>query len=218
MFKTHSKLVAISTITGAIAIAHAGSNLVYNGDFSVVGPNGSPTLSTALFPGPCAANGWETFQNQPNTETETALVSPPAGLPSGTTTAIYFGCNLDHTDYGSELDQVLLPYGTGPKNVEIGVWVYLLTGVVGIGVGNGGATGYEAATSVTNQWIYLSAQHYDANGNDNLIIGNASYYANSRNRTVFYATDAMVEAVPEPAPFIGLGLGIACFIRRRKRA
>jgi MYXO-CTERM domain-containing protein len=192
--------------------------LIQNGDFSVVGPDGNPVTSTSLFPGPCAAADWETFQNLPNTETYTEITSPPSGLPTGTATCLYFGAPTGFTNQDSEISQSFAAYGAGPKAVTISAWVYLMKGVVGIGVGHGGNTGYLTSTAVLNQWVYLTATHVDAGGNDEFIAGN-SFFNSDHKVTDFYITDVSVtQSTPEPAPFAVMGFGAVALLRRRKKA
>lgn len=212
MSNTGKRALAIGGLLMA-AMAVRANNLLYNGDFSIVGPNGNPVTSTALFPGPCAADGWEVFHNQPNTVTTTKIGVPGVDFPS--LPASPAGGNVilfDTNNFQCEMAQVFKPYGFGPKDVTMSAWVYVLRGVAGIGAGHGGNTGYEAWTDQTNQWIHLTATHHMDEGNDEFIIGNAGAGAG-----IYYFADAHLEAVPEPCSMIALGGGLLAVLKRRKR-
>jgi predicted methyltransferase len=47
--------------------------------------------------------------------------------------------------------------GTGPASVASAVWVFVVRGVVGMGVGDGGNTGLDVRSSTQGQWEQLQA-------------------------------------------------------------
>jgi hypothetical protein len=150
----------------ALPTAAAGSvPLLVDDGFYVAG--GGPTYSSIIAaPTPTAAPGWLAWNNEPVT-TSTELL--PTTLPGHT------GWMLHVTVVGTSMAQgsgVYRPYAavdTGPMRVRALVWVYVLTGRVGVGTGNGGNTGIDAATATTGRWELLAASNGVAPANEIII-------------------------------------------------
>jgi len=98
-------------------------------------------------------------------------------------------------------------------NITSSVWVYVVYGVVGMGTGNGGATGYDAVTHTTGSWVQLTAPAGSYPGNEFIVF--------SQGPAQFYVHDPIVDPpteAPEPASLALLGSGfVAVAARVRSR-
>jgi hypothetical protein len=100
-----------------------------------------------------AATHWSVWNNSGDAVTTTQLVSTTR--PGGTGDMLH----LTATRGGCGLVQGFLPYplSGGPRQIEAAVWVYLNSGSVVIGTGNGGHTNQDAMTTTTGQWELVTA-------------------------------------------------------------
>ena len=130
-------------------------NLLKNASFNE--PGGAPTIMVVPPGGfgfmPTAAPHWDVFNNQPNVTTTALLPSTKGAVGAGTMLQV---CT-DAVDSG--LRQVIgAGFGTGPAKAVASAWVYVLSGRVGIGSGNGGGTSsHDAISTTTGQWELLTA-------------------------------------------------------------
>ena len=182
-----------------------------NSSFEEVGPNGSSTSFTGLEGGgSSAANNWWVWNNTPGTTTTELL---PSTLPNG-------GDKMLHvtTQWNSGIWQPFLPYNTGPNEVISSAWVYVISGNVGIGTGNGGNTGLNVISSTTNQWQLLQVRNFVSPANEFIV------YSTSSSGAEFYVDMARVEpvekkSVPEPCSVFGLlaigALGAKAIIKNK---
>lgn len=197
-----------SRVTAVVALAVCGlgmgqarAELLYNPGFDIVGPNGDTTTYTGLFAGPSAADGYEVFHN---TDATTRTTLEPSTRPGGSGNMIH----VLTTGANCGLDQVFLPFNTGPDNATFSVWLYVLSGTVGVGVGNGGNTSLSAFSTVHEQWQLVTGIAANSPGN-NFIIYAAGGGAH------FYAEDASVTPAPNAAA-LGAVAGVVCLRRRRR--
>jgi hypothetical protein len=103
--------------------------------------------------GPSAASSWGVWNNYGDAVTTTELV--PTTRPDGVGTMIH----VTATRGGCGLAQVFLPFSAsgGPRQVDAAVWVYVNSGSVVIGTGNGGDTSQDAQSATTGQWELVAA-------------------------------------------------------------
>lgn len=199
------KIPLIFGLVGLVASAHA--NLLANGDFSVIGPNGSPTVHVGLNGlGSSSADSWSVWHNN-NAVTTTQLVTTsnllPAGVPTNATTGMLV------TSTGAS-NGVFQTFGSNPANAFFDVYVWVLQGQVTIGAGNGGATVGTVNSSGINQWEHLATASSGSPVNQVIIY--------STGPAVFYVASANVDAVPEPASMAVLGLGVVALARRKRKS
>ena len=125
------------------------TNLLQNGGFETDSGTGPTMLQGPGVPGLSAAAHW-TVWNNPDATTTTDLL--PSTYAPGTqmlhvcTTAPLCG-----------LVQTFEVSGTGPAEVDAAVWVFVIRGVVGMGVGDGGSTGLDVTSITQGQWERLQA-------------------------------------------------------------
>lgn len=129
----------LSLIVALLATeTHGGGNVLINPSFEVAGPLGPVVVSTGYRGvGHSAAQGWGVFHNTEGT-TLTELV--PSTVPGG-------GQFMLHvvTDGGANgISQVFAPFNGGWACVDEQVTIYVVSGTVIIGAGNGGNTGPNA--------------------------------------------------------------------------
>jgi hypothetical protein len=122
----------------------------------------------------------------------------PSVAPTGATT----GMLVTSTAADNGLVQT---FATLPS-ASFDAWVYVLQGQVSIGIGNGGSTTGTAFSSSTGTWQHLSA---NSNSASNEVI------VYSSGPAVYYVTSAV--AVPEPAGFAILAIGVAALVMRKRR-
>jgi len=190
--------------------------LVQNGNFETVGPNGSTTFHSGTGGvGVSAAEKWWVFHNS-NGSTETNWITyADADLPT------IFGSQDPFTDHVLRVEashdfngivQVFSPLNTGPAHAVGSVWVWVNAGQqVGVGIGNGGGTQTNTLTSTTGTWEQLIFNETTSPVNEIAI------YARNGSAE-FYVDFASVQAIPEPSSFLGLGVATSCLglIRRRR--
>jgi hypothetical protein len=207
-------LLSIGFVLGLAAGAHA-ELIVANPNFDEANPSFSTTtLTGAHLAGPSAAAHWTTFNNSQAT-TVTSLV--PSTLPSGGSHMIH----ITTTGQDNGIVQVLAPPNTGPMNVTSSAYVYVLSGRVGLGTGNGGSTNDTDATSTTlNHWELLSAPNGHAPANEVVVYsykGAADYYVG----LVSVDPPLHTASTPEPGTLLSSTIGLLCsvlgFGRWRKR-
>ncbi len=212
---------ALSLLAGLILTVACPSavsaDLVTNGNFETVGPNGPQTFHNGISSlGWSAADQWAVFHNA-NGSTETNW-----GTYDDFDLPVIDGSQDPFTDHviraevshaGNGLVTWWGPLGSGPPNATASVWVYVRgPGQVSVGIGNGGMTSVGALTQTINQWELLTFTNNFSPVNEFVI------YANSSGAE-FYVDFASATGVPEPASAGVGGLGLvtlALFRRRRK--
>lgn len=143
---------------------------------SGVGPTRSSIVDAAT---PAAALDWFAWNNDPVTTT-TELI--PSTLPGQIGWMLHIAVVGAYLMQGSGIYRPWAQIDTGPTLIRALVWVYVLNGRVGIGSGNGGNTGIDAATSTTGRWELLSAFNGVAPANEMIIYavnGSAEFYVGS---------------------------------------
>ncbi len=205
MKKTLRTVLAGSILLAVVSVANA--NLLLNGDFSNPGI-GATASFTGLYPGPCAATDWEVFNNYYGI-TNTEIRTPIGTLPTGTPTSLFFASTAEN----SEIAQVF--GGANGGHTYASAWVYLIRGNVGLGIGDGGATGYESMDTTTRQWVHLTAENTGVT--NEFIVGDTGLSDGAE----FYVADASVvnrgTSTPSPMAVLPFVSGLA-FLRRRRRA
>lgn len=156
-------------------------NLLDNPSFDAVGPSGSPVTVITAVPGGAgnsAAAFWTMFTN-----TAGYLMSEllPDTRPGGSGRMIH----VKTRGARNGLVQVFDLFNRGPSRTFAYAWVYVIRGQVGIGTGNGGATGIDATTTVLNQWQRISAYNGVNPANEFIIYSTVA-------DTEFYVSDAGV--------------------------
>jgi hypothetical protein len=198
------RVTLIFGVVGLVASAQA--NLLSNSDFSIVGPNGSPTVHVGLNGlGSSSADSWSVWHNN-NAVTTTQLVTTSNLLPAGIPTAATTGMLVTSTGASNGIFQT---FGSNPANAFFDVYVWVLQGQVTIGAGNGGSTVGTANSTGINQWEHLVTASSSSPVNQVIIYSTVP--------SVFYVASANVSTVPEPATMAILGLGVLALARRRRK-
>jgi hypothetical protein len=151
------------------------SNQLQNPGFETASGTGPTVLQGPAIPGNSAAADWTVWNNSDATTTTDLL---PSTLSEGQ--QMLHVCT---TGASCGLVQAFGATGTGPANVTSAVWVFVVRGVVGMGVGDGGNTGLDVLSTMQGQWEQLVA----ANG------------VQPANELIVYAADG--NAAPEGACF-----------------
>ena len=190
------------------------ADLLTNGSFEQVGTQSS-TITTGIGPGDAAAAGWSTFNNTDgSTETQhmtygDAILPPVFPSDPGVGGEHVIRVEASHGNNG--LVQVFGAPGTGPIDAVAEVWVYVNSGIVGLGIGDGGSTGPTVFSQTTGQWELLTANASTSPVNEIIIYS-------SGGSAEFYVDLASTSAIPEPASAGLLGtLGFAGFAVTRRR-
>jgi hypothetical protein len=184
-------------------------NLLKNPDFGRVSLRGLHTeLSGNSKPGDAAAAEWTVYNNGPGITTTDLMASTRRAGKS----MIHVVTSNSKPGTGSGLVQAFYPVSTGPGHVTASAWVYIKSGAVFIGTGNGGNTGIDTRTAVTGKWIQLRARNAVSPANLFIIYGQspgadfyvdeASVVALAPNQSAnFHATKAYLEA--DPVQYVG---------------
>ena len=193
-----SQLVILAL--GSSAVAHA-QNLLKNGHFTKRAA--VQTIQDSSCAGPSSATNWGTWINatfpcvtNSGIELETDLLLSQSPIPSipgahlihvrSTVVDPSVASPIQASGAGDGLVQVFGAYGTGPTHVLESVWVYVVHGQVGIGVGNGGDTSISATSSTHGQWEHLVGTNSVSPANE------FTLYSTDPNGAEFYADDAIV--------------------------
>lgn len=129
-----------------------------------------------------AWNNWETFAITGSVSADLHPSSSPGNWPDA--------AHVIASGRGG-LVQVFLPWNTGPDDLLSSVWVYVNSGQVGMGVGNGGDTGFDATSQFTGRWEKLFAKNGVAPANEFIVYGS--------NGADFYVAQPQVgDPIPEP--------------------
>ena len=161
----------------------AANNLLSNSTFNTIGSNGSSTTFTGNgSAGNSAAANWILWNNGFATIKTELLPSTFAGNRRKI-------IHVTTTGNRSGLVQVFLPVNTGSARSISAAWVFVRSGRVSIGTGNGGNTGLDTTSLTTNKWERLQARNGVSPANE-FIIYSAS------NGADFYVASACVTPVP----------------------
>ena len=160
---------AAFTVAASLILAgSARANVLTNGDFSAGGP---PTTFTGNGgAGNSAASNWTLFNNGPATIKTEHLAS--FGGRSGVIHVVTTGSS-------SGLVQVWGAINTGPSKVLTSASIFVRTGKVGIGSGNGGNTGFNTQTTGLGQWEQIRGVSQVCPVNETIIYsagGGADFY------------------------------------------
>jgi hypothetical protein len=184
------------------------TNYLTNGDFETPAfgvPPGTPvTYPNLCLGGDSAGDSWSTWVNVCDSYMSTVLL--PSTLPGGGT----YMMEVTTSGLAGGIYQAFLPPNTGPDYLSGSAWVYLISGCVGIGLGNDGTTAVTSETCTTGQWIELSTDNSTSPVNEFLIY---AMYGGAD----FYVDNAFV-ATPEPATLTLLAMGIGGSLLRRRRS
>ena len=169
--------VILSTVLWVAGIAPAYAvNLLNNSAFDVAGPEGLFVIKPVPDGnGVTAAQDWSAPGNTPGA-TITELLS---------STLVDGGAMIHVITDGDRngLAQVFGDFDTGPATAYACVWVYLVSGSVGIGIGNGGDTnGDDMVLNKTGSWEVLQVSNGHSPVNTIAILslgGGAEYYVES---------------------------------------
>ncbi len=172
--------------------------IVANPDFN--NPQSGVTTSVltgAHHGGESAAANWTTWNNSVATTTTTLL---PSTLPGGGT----FMLHVTTTGSNNGIVQVLAPYNTGPVGAMGSAYVYVLSGHVGLGTGNGGnTTPNNSISTATNTWQLLRGFNKPSDSPINEMV----IYSQGGGAD-FYVGFAGVQATPEPSTLLSSTIGI----------
>ena len=197
-------LAILVIVVGIGSAAAASTNLLRNPDFGQVSIKGLHTeLDGASQTGNSAAAGWTVYNNGPGSTTTELLPSTRTAGKS----MIHVITSNARPGSGSGLVQAFFPVSTGPGHVDASAWVYVNSGSVFIGTGNGGNTGIDARTTVTKKWVLLRARNGVSPANLFIIYGQspaADFFVDSAavqpltpaESPNFKATKAYLEASP----------------------
>ncbi|MGZ3419065.1 MAG: hypothetical protein ACXVEE_14435 [Polyangiales bacterium] len=145
-------------------------DLLTNSSFATVGPNGATTTVTTVAPGGAgnsAAAGWTLFTNTPGT-IKTEVV--PSTVPFQAANKMIHV----HTDgWHNGLVQVFPGSKSctllGPTHARGRAMIFVHSGQVGIGTGNGGNTGIDKTTTTTGAWEFVEAQNGASPANEFIV-------------------------------------------------
>lgn len=163
-----------------------GSNLLANGSFEEGLPLGSSDFLDGRGPGTSSATSWTLFHNSSGS-TETTRVPAeqvPERLPGSGDSIMRVEASHDRNG----LVQVFGALDTGPVIVESSVWVFVESGEVYLGTGNGGNTGADTHSSSTGRWELLKSRNGVWPANELVLYS-------SGGSSLFYADLARVEVV-----------------------
>ncbi|HVE87093.1 MAG TPA: hypothetical protein VND93_29765 [Myxococcales bacterium] len=164
-------------------------NLLYNPTFANAGPSGSYTDVTTVVPGTAgnsAASNWTLFTNNPGRIISRLEPSTLSGMVNMIHVLTWAPANGLVQVFGGSLSCT----ANGPAHTDSGAWVYVRSGEVSIGTGNGGATGYDRHSTTTGAWEWLEAPNGVSPANEFIV------YASSTAGADYYVGFARVNEIP----------------------
>lgn len=164
-------------------------NLLQNPTFVNVGPLGPVTSTVTAVPGgagPSAAANWTLFTNTPG---YIGTDLQPSTLP-GMVKMIHVRTLGPNNGLVQVMPGAASCTPNGPQHTVSGVYVYVLSGQVGIGTGNGGNTGIDAVSSTTGVWEFLEAPNGVSPANELIV------YATTSTGADYYVGFARVNETP----------------------
>jgi hypothetical protein len=178
--------------------------IVANPDFTMPNPSFSTTtLTGAHLGGPSAAADWGTFNNSSATTT-TSLLPSTLTLGGSHTNMIH----VVTSGAGNGLVQVLAPVNTGPDNATTSAYVYVNSGRVGLGTGNGGTTSLDALSGTTKSWELLQGSNGHSPANEIVLYsasGPADFYV---GLVSIDPSTVQTASAPEPSALLSSTLGV----------
>ncbi len=192
---------AVMMLAAVATAASAGANLILNPSFEIERAPGGLFTLMGTGPGVSAAENWTVFNNIDGTTTTELVTST---LPGG-------GSRMMHVTTTASRDglvNVFLPFNTGPASVLSSAWIFVNSGEVALGTGNGGNTGFDVFTTTMGQWELLQAPNGISPANELII------YASSLDGADFFVD--LVAVVPEPSAAMLLLLGLCGMVRSRR--
>lgn len=151
-------VLSLGLLLFTAAVKPAVANLLQNGGFETpadgVAPPTKVLVASCLVGSSSAAKVWTTWANDcTTTDFYTQLL--PSTLPGGGKYMMHV-----HTNGGQTLGQrgngIVQDFTPNPAKTESAVWVFVNSGCVGFGTGNGGETlQTDEMTCVTGQWIHF---------------------------------------------------------------
>ena len=201
--------VVALTVTAFAIVPAATTNLLKNAQFGQVSLKGLHTeLDGNAKTGDASAASWTVYNNGPGATTTELLASTRRAGKS----MIHVVTTNAKPGSGSGLVQAFFPVSTGPGHVNASAWIYINSGTVFIGTGNGGNTGIDARSSVTKKWIELRARNGVSPANLFIIYGQspgADFFVDEASvaalapgeSPTFRVTKAYLEA--DPVEFVG---------------
>ena len=156
-------IVAEHEARAAAARGDVEKTLLFNGNFTAAGPRGASTEDSGqAAQWPSAADAWMARVNVPATVT-TQLV-PSTRRPGGTMLRV----NVGSADSG--VFQLWGPRrGRAPERVVTTAWVFVRSGRVYIGSGNGAATNTDVNSMLTGRWEQLEASNRSCPANQTVV-------------------------------------------------
>jgi len=178
-------------LCGIVCATAATTNMLANADFAQVSTSGEQTiLNGAGQSGDSAAAHWTVYNTGAGGTTTELMPSTRGGGKS----MIHVVTTDEKLGTGSGIVQAFLTVGSGPGHVTSSAWIFIKSGTVFIGTGNGGNTGIDARSSVTGKWIELKARNGVSPANMFIIYGQspgADFYVDSA------AVEQLAPGVPE---------------------
>jgi hypothetical protein len=156
-------------------------NLVHNPNFARARRVPPAPLTTRLAQN-AAAENW-TLWNSVVTTTSTQL--EPTTRPDGTGWMLRVSTKAP----GCGLVQQWAPNDTGPLHALATAWVYVISGTVSMGCGNGGNTGLDVTSTTTGQWEKLETPSTQIHVNELVI------YATSAGGAEYLVDQVIVTAM-----------------------
>lgn len=185
---TSKALVSLLATGWLLASAPAHAFTFNNGSFDTPAagvPVGSVTTLATISSPPytyfgtmqSAASNWTLYNNTIPGTTTSVLANAPGGYPS----MLIFASGT-----ANGLVQQFAPTNTKTGRVRLSAWIYVLSGSVGMSMGNGGFGGTDAYTTGTGTWQYLSIC-----GRSDGLNSEVTFYSNSGVST-YYVDDVTV--------------------------
>lgn len=189
-------LLTVVMVTLVIFAGSALANVLKNPDFSDSDKMPDSSITGKPVPGESAAKYWTTWNNSDATTTTKHLPS-------------FMGrrgvIHVNTTGPSNGLVQVWAPINTGPSKVTNSAWIFVKSGKVGMGTGNGGNTGVSAFTTGKGRWEKIK-------GTNSVCPANETIIYSVDGPAEFYVDSASVEVVSKaPCPQVKPNLIIESF-------
>lgn len=192
-YQTNSRIFLLAALLCAFPVSAWSANLLLNGGFNKpaqgVPPGTIVSYNNYCYAGNSAAADWTIFVNSCSTgydDISTVLV--PSTLPGNTG-------YMMHVTTDGNANGIVQTSGFNETSTVTSIWIYINSGCVTVGTGNGGDTGTDDTFCVAGKWFHLTNVPNGVSPANEVIVYSGTQVGGGSGAD-FYVKNAAVSAAP----------------------